>query len=184
VDNRKLNVSKLSAARTQLDCAIELWFLDKDDVSIHTLAAAAYQIIHDINEKRGGGRDLIYNSAVIKDEYRSMWVKLIKKPVNFFKHADNDSEGTIEFSPFVSLLFMIFSLVGLRAVGEQTNDVEDTLIAWITVHEPSLLTEDYRRLLAKSGPVNALAHLRTVSKGDFLKTSLRVRAEIRAKGLP
>ena len=47
----KIRVSKLDAARRQLDCAIELWFAGKDEVSIHTLAAAAHQIISDINKK-------------------------------------------------------------------------------------------------------------------------------------
>jgi hypothetical protein len=182
VDTRKLNVSKLSAARRQLDCAIALWFLGKDDVSIHTLAAAAYQIIHDINHKKRG-RDLLYDSAVIKDEYQSMWAALIKKPVNFFKHADNDADGIIEFSPSDSVMFMLFSLLGLHAIGEQTNDVEDSLTTWITVHEPSLLREDYRNRLAKTVPVDVLAHLRTIPKHDFLKTFLRARAQIKAKGL-
>jgi hypothetical protein len=182
VDTRKLNVSKLNAARRQLDCAIELWFLGKDDVSIHTLAAAAYQIIHDINHKKRG-RDLLYDSAVIEDEYQSTWVALIKKPVNFFKHADNDADKTIEFSPYSSLLFMLFSLLGLRAIGEQTNDVEDALTMWIMVYEPSLLKEDFRNRMAEGIPVNLLAHLKTISKRDFLEAFLRVRAEIKAKGL-
>ena len=34
-----VRVSKLNAARRQLDCAIEMWFADKDEVAIHTLAA-------------------------------------------------------------------------------------------------------------------------------------------------
>jgi hypothetical protein len=48
-----LRVSKLSAAVRQLDCAIELWFFDKDEVSIYTLVTAAYQIIYDINKIKG-----------------------------------------------------------------------------------------------------------------------------------
>ena len=183
MDDRKLNVSKLDAARRQLDCAIELWFLNKDDVCIHTLTAAAYQIIHDINQKKGGVRDLLYDSAVIKDEYRSMWIATIKRPVNFFKHADNDSEDIIEFRPFSSLLFMLFSLLGLGAIGEQTNDVEDALTTWIALNEPNLVRENYRKLLAKSISVNALTHLRTISKGEFLKAYVRGRAEVRANNL-
>ena len=66
----KIRISNLDSARRQLDCAIELWFAEKDIVSVHTLVAAAHQIIHDINRRRGG-RDLIFDSLVIKDEYRS-----------------------------------------------------------------------------------------------------------------
>ena len=60
VRDEKQQISKIEAARRQLDCAIELWFCDKDEVSIHTLAAAAYQIIHDLKMKRGELRDLLY----------------------------------------------------------------------------------------------------------------------------
>ena len=50
-----IRVSKLDAARRQPDAAIKLWFADGDEVSVHTLAAAAHQTIHDINQKKGGG---------------------------------------------------------------------------------------------------------------------------------
>ena len=59
--SKKVQISKIESARRQLDCAIELWFLDKDEVSIHTLVAAAHQIIHDIKVQRGEKRDLLYD---------------------------------------------------------------------------------------------------------------------------
>ena len=91
VRDEKQQISKIEAARRQLDCAIELWFCDKDEVSIHTLAAAAYQIIHDLKMKRGELRDLLYDSDMIKDKYRNQPIKVIKRPQNFFKHADRPS---------------------------------------------------------------------------------------------
>ncbi len=99
-ESQRIRVSKLDAARRQLDCAIELWFTEKDDVSTHTLAAAAHQIIYDINKKKGG-QELLFDSTVIKDERRSEFVALIKKNMNFFKHADQDPEGITEFVPLV-----------------------------------------------------------------------------------
>ena len=117
-----------------------------------------------------------------------MWVSLNKKPVNFFKHADNDADGIIEFSPSGSVMFMLFSLLGLQAIGEQTNDVDDSLTTWIAVHEPNLLREDYlredylredyRNRLAKSVPLDVLAHLRTIPKRDFLQAFFRAREQI------
>ena len=50
----KVAITKLDAARRQLWVAISLWFQDGDEVAIHTLACAAHQIIHDINQHRGG----------------------------------------------------------------------------------------------------------------------------------
>ena len=49
-----MQLSKLEAARRQLETAIKLYFADGDDVSIHSLVAAAYALLRDINEYRGG----------------------------------------------------------------------------------------------------------------------------------
>ncbi|HEY5237466.1 MAG TPA: hypothetical protein VIJ62_03730 [Rhizomicrobium sp.] len=172
--NEKLQVSKIDAARRQLDCAIELWFLDKDPVSIHTLAAAAYQIIHDINKKRGSPRELLYDTAMIKDEYRKKFVALMKRPVNFFKHADTDPDpnGMIEFAPDVALAFIVFSMSGLQSLGEHRTDMTNALFAWFCVHEPRYVKKDYLALFNKSIPSNQLVQFKKISKSDFLKAVL------------
>jgi argininosuccinate synthase len=60
-------VTKIEAARRQLNTAIELWFNDGDPVSIHTLASSAHQIIHDLN-RRNKGPDLFLDTIFIKEE--------------------------------------------------------------------------------------------------------------------
>jgi hypothetical protein len=50
---KTIKISKLDAARRQLDTAIELWFHDGDPISIHTLTSAAFEIIQDLNKKHG-----------------------------------------------------------------------------------------------------------------------------------
>ena len=181
-ESQRIRVSKLGAARRQLDCAIELWFADKDDVSIHTLAAAAHQIIYDINKKKGGG-ELIFDSIVIKDERRSEFVALIKRDMNFFKHADQDPEGITEFVPLGSILFMLFSAAGLQQLGESLNDVEDTFVLWLALHHPDWINEAYRKTLEQTFPAQHLKGIQELSKKEFFKGFLRARAELRAKGL-
>lgn len=66
-------VSKLEAAERQLDAAIRLFFAREDAVSVHTLAAAAYQVIIDICKQRGIERELedskILDELGIKREF-------------------------------------------------------------------------------------------------------------------
>lgn len=181
-ESEKIRVSKLDAARRQLDCAIELWFAGKDDVSIHTLAAAAHQIIHDINKKKGG-KELFFDSIVIKDEYRSKVVALVKRNMNFFKHADKDAEGITEFFPMGSTLFMLFSTIGLQQLGERLNDVEDNFLLWLALHYPNWIREDYRKTLEQIVPVQDFEEIRRLGKQEFFTGFLRARAEVRAKGL-
>jgi len=50
----ELHISKLDATKRQLEVAIRLYFAWGDPVAIHTLAAAAFNILIDINDHRGG----------------------------------------------------------------------------------------------------------------------------------
>ncbi len=177
-----IRVSKLNAARRQLDCAIELWFSEKDDVSIHTLAAAAHQIIYDTNKKKGG-QELLFDSIVIRDEYRSEFVALIKRDMNFFKHADKDPEGITEFVPFGSIIFMLFSIVGLQQLGESLNYMERVFLIWLTFHHPNWINEAYRKKYEQIVPVQHLKEIRELSKKEFFTAFLLTFAELRAKGL-
>src|ERR1700722_16662747 len=93
----KFKVTKLEASKRQLETAIELWFQDADPVSVHTLTAAARQIVIDLNTKRGGapmGADRMEN----KPKGRKLAHKAIAEAENFFKHADNDPEAVLHFS--------------------------------------------------------------------------------------
>jgi len=47
-----LHVSKLAAAQRQLDAAIRMTLAAEDKLAIHTVAAAAYQILRDLKKKR------------------------------------------------------------------------------------------------------------------------------------
>jgi hypothetical protein len=56
MDDTKIVVTKLDAARRQLKTAIKLWFEDGDPVAIHTLIVAAYEIIDILAGAKGCGR--------------------------------------------------------------------------------------------------------------------------------
>jgi hypothetical protein len=174
--SRKIEISKIEAARRQIDCAIELWFLDRDEVSIHTLAAAAYQIVHDIKESRGEKRDLLYDSVLVKPEYRNKWISAVKKWANFLKHADTDPEGTMEFMPFGNLMFIIFAIAGLRMLGEQTSYPMNALWVWLTIHQPSLVTAEFRKHFADRVPIEDVEGIRLMPKADFFKSYIRLSA--------
>ena len=99
-----VTVKKLEAAKRQLHTAITLWFADTDAVSVHTLACAAYQIVHDINDQKKGD-ELLLDSSVIRNEFRKEYLDEMRKAMRFFKHADRDPDpnGTVEFSGIVGL---------------------------------------------------------------------------------
>ncbi len=133
-------IDKLEAACRQLNTAISLWFNDGDAVSIHTLSCSAYQIVHDINH-RHGGRDLLYDTLVIKDEYRRQAINHLKQHYNFFKHAENDPAETIEFDPIMTEIFVMFTSLGLELLGCGPDEVRGAFNIYYFLRNPHLLTD-------------------------------------------
>jgi hypothetical protein len=175
--NAKQTIHKLEAAQRQLCVAIALWFHDGDDIAVHTLSAAAHQIIHDINRDRGG-RDLLFDSIIIKDEFRKEWLACIKSSVNFFKHADRDPDESIEFTPASSLGFIIFSVLGLELLGVSKKPEEDVFMKWLFIQNPRYLTEKGRRQYAEILNSADIERLRLTPKKEFFELYLFARNQM------
>ena len=147
-DKTKITVTKLDAARRQLRTAIRLWFNDGDPVAIHTLAYAAYEIIHVVSKKRNRTRLLVFDSPMIKNEYRSAWNKKIKEHANFFKHANIDPDGSIAFVPALSILFLTAATAGIRLLSERPSIEEFAFVTWFFYHRPDWLNPRFRKVVA------------------------------------
>lgn len=65
-----LHVTKLAAAKRQLQAAIRMFFLDEDELAIHTIASAAYGLLKDLKRDHG------QNEAA--DSYRTTFFYLIR----------------------------------------------------------------------------------------------------------
>jgi len=166
-----ITVTKIEAARRQLRTAIELWFSDDDPISIHTLAAAAHQIIHDLN-RRNKGPDMMLDTKLVKDEFRKEFASEMKNAANFLKHADRGKMGiakVFEFNPESNEHFIIFSIIGLRYLGEQLSAEEIAFERWQMFKNPDLLTDAGKELFEQNFTVEKLAVIRATPKHKFLE---------------
>ena len=68
-------------------------------MSIHTLAAAAYSLIRDINEHRQGEAMLKDLHLILSDDLARVFRSYINRPENFLKHADKDPDEVGELNP-------------------------------------------------------------------------------------
>ena len=66
MDSEFHTISKLEAAERQLRQAVRLFFQRGDDLAIHTLAAATYQIISDLCKQKGIQRE-VENSPILEE---------------------------------------------------------------------------------------------------------------------
>jgi hypothetical protein len=171
------SITKIEAARRQLATAIELWFHDKDQVSIYALSFAAYEVIHFVSKRKGRTRDLIFDSLILKKEYENNFFRLVRGTANFFKHADRDPnpEGVLLFQPLFSEMFIAFSIAGIGSMGMKANEYESAFMAWLMITRPNLLTVTGKRFFSEQIPVDAPDKLRNLHKSEFLNIALQVR---------
>lgn len=171
MSSKPIKITKLSAAIRQLDLAIELWFREEDAVSVHTLTMAAYQVISDICGKNGLGHHLLFGSDYIKDEHRKEFIRLVKRPSNFFKHADTDPDpdSTIDFNPESTLSFLTFGSIGLRLLGHPESENRQALYLWTIIHYPKWLSDAFREKLSHESAVKIIENTRAIGKREFLE---------------
>lgn len=91
-------ISKLDAAKRQLEHAIKLFFRNGDTVVIHSLTSASYKVLRDLCRKQNI-QSVFLDEAMkmIKLEKREEVKKMFYKAENYFKHADRDSEKLLKF---------------------------------------------------------------------------------------
>jgi hypothetical protein len=163
-----VKLNKIDVACSMLDTSIELWFYEKDPISIHTLVCSSYQIIHDIN-KQVGWRDLLYDSLVIKDEYQKEMNKRLKESYNFFKHADKDKDDTIEFNPELSNTFIMFSCFGLKCLSIPTNNVREAFVSYYALMKPEILKIDAKDKMIKIIDKDKINSILEMKRSDYLE---------------
>ncbi len=120
----KTAISKMEAARRQLDCAIRLRLRDEDCLAVHTLAYASFGILRDL--VRDTGHDMEDVLAVLLNQTSKMGRNFSGVP-NFLKHADRDPEEMLAAhsanSVHLTLAFAVRLWVELG--GEKTLDMQE-----------------------------------------------------------
>ena len=91
----EIRVTKLDAARRQIDQAIRMLFDSEDPVPIQTLAMAGFKIVRDLSKHHDGHILEQTIKASFPPEVQKAFWTAIHHPANFLKHADNDPEDTL-----------------------------------------------------------------------------------------
>jgi hypothetical protein len=90
-------------------------------VSLHTLTAAAYTVLRDVNSARGG-KDII--DKYVKPEFVGQMRTTLNKAASFFKHAVRDPESVLEFRPRLTEILLLDACQKYKAlVGESVPEL-------------------------------------------------------------
>lgn len=149
---QSLKISKLDAAKRQLETTIRLYFSTGDPVSIHTLTAAAYNVLRDINLHRGGEPPLIKEQMLdwIRDGYQDQVRAKINEAENFFKHADRDHESTLDFNPEQSDLMILDACSMYYRLTGEWPPLFKAYQTWFVINHQDMFTfpDDQQRQIA------------------------------------
>ncbi|MDD3284145.1 MAG: hypothetical protein PHZ07_00955 [Patescibacteria group bacterium] len=135
-------ITKIEASKRQLDCALELFLNDQDIVSIHTLASASQKILLDLkSNKKFKATSLIYDKllAYVKDDKKSYFITKTRSYQNFFKHADNDPDGILEFNPEMNMYVLLDSILLYEQITNNISFWMGTYKAYFLLSNPELI---------------------------------------------
>jgi hypothetical protein len=145
----RISVTKLDAARRQLETAIQLYATNGDPVSIHTLCCAAYNVVHALNKKRNKPAGLD-STMMLKDleqfltskRDKQLFHDAMNESANFFKHASTDSEASHSFDTNYTevLLWDSIQKYGML-VGEISQEMMK-YFGWFVFQHPEILNID------------------------------------------
>ena len=131
-------VTRIQAARQQLDSAIGLYFISDDLISRHTLLFAAIGILNPMILARGGA-DLLMADKVAP-EFRDRWLATLKESSNFFKHGkkDGDPNDTVTFRPSLDELTLSATIEGYGKIAGRLTENMILFVMWIRRKYPTL----------------------------------------------
>jgi hypothetical protein len=144
-----ITISKLDAAERQINTAVRLYFNDGDPVSIHTLSAAAFEILKDL-DKKGPKTGTFYElvDQYVRPEERDTVMKTVKQAQNFFKHADQDPDATLDFILAEPEMFLLAACDKFRELSGTITAEIATFLTWWSIQNPGLLSPEATKLFS------------------------------------
>ena len=131
-------VTKLQAAERQLRVAIRLFFERRDLVTVHTLAAAAQEVLRDLGRPHGF-KSIFKDSEFVRPEYREELAKRLNEAQNFFKHADRDRDEELKFYHETTKFYLFdASFLYNQITGRQIREIA-VLQMWFVAKYPDLI---------------------------------------------
>ena len=140
-----IRVSKIEAARRQIELSIKLLFQNEDPIGILTLAAAGFRILRDLGEK-ADAKTHHHLKKIIKPGMEGKLWKAFNRPADFLKHAEDAHDGILEnIQEEANDVLILFACLYYKDLGHQWTLQMEAFITWYMLlhHEIiELLIED------------------------------------------
>lgn len=175
----ELHLTKQAAAQRQLDAAVRILFAGEDALAVHTIVAAAHNVLSDLDNKSGKTELALYADTLSSLQKKYPGIPLPQEPAefkawlqrknrlgaNFLKHADKDSAKALDPSS-LSTDHLLLEACGIyRALGLQPTHEMNIFGRWHLAVYPSQIED---RIITKSGDVSEFNRNEQLEFGLFL----------------
>lgn len=187
--HHRILVTKLDAARRQLDTAIQLFFANGDFVSIHALAYAAYTLTRNLCDKTNNPASFTrwVKETVVNEQHEQVFAAL-SSAGNFFKHADRDPKRQLEYIPDQYEILLILAVWMYEAITRELTMPMSVFKIWYFLHHPGWCADHALRpkIPAVKGtfPANRGDFYDFVSKGLRMAQQRIIESSVRPYGSP
>ncbi len=147
-NGKRIKISKIDAARQQLETSIKMFFKDECPISIHTLVVAAHEVLWNLAQKRNL-QSLLKKNPTIKEDKRNDFYQMVTTAENFFKHADRDPDGTLDFNPEVTQYFLIDAIEMFQQLylGLKIPPIMALMKGWFQIAKPQIFVDSSQSIL-------------------------------------
>lgn len=146
-------ISKLDAAKREIEHSIRLFFSYGDIVVIHLVASASYSIFSGLGKSVGitSAREGLLYKRVKKGKLKYVQKKL-DEAYNFFKHAHHDPNKSVKFAPESSEFIIWDSINIYQALTKELTGLMMSFRLWFFLkHNDLLLKTEEKEYFKEAG---------------------------------
>jgi len=135
----EIRVSKIEAAKRQIELSIRLLFRNEDPIGILTLAAAGFRILRDLGGK-ADSQTHHHLKKIIKPGMEGKLWKAFNRPASFLKHAEEAHDGILEnIQEEANDVLILFACFYYKNLGHQWTPQMEAFITWYMLLHPEII---------------------------------------------
>jgi hypothetical protein len=135
----EIRVSKIEAAKRQIELSIRLLFQNEDPIGILTLAAAGFRILRDLGEE-ADAKAHHHLKKIIKVGMEGKLWKAFNRPADFLKHAENVHDGILDnIQEEANDVLILFACFYYKDLGHRWTLQMVAFITWYMLLHPEII---------------------------------------------
>lgn len=142
-------LSKVDVSKRQLVTAIRLFFNGEDEVAIHTLAAAARNVLCDLCAHHRITHPLLLDELLrdlVKPERHKEVREKFREYENYFKHANRDPDRSLTFNSEMTDFTLLEAVEAYKALTGESVPEFSAFSGWWMLRHQDLLTDAGKEL--------------------------------------